>query len=874
MKKQLLLKPLLTLALVMICGSAWGVDYSFTPDKGTSGNSATAYVTTAYEFTYNGIGWSFNQWNPSTRQIKTNQSSAANEFNFKNTSAFPGKITKVVITFSALTVSDASKLCFVGGSSTISDLSGGVAGTWDSTNKTLTWTPASTEEFTYFAFYQNGKAASGTNYLAESAAIVVTYDAGTKPLINASDVTIESDATSGEITFSVTNPVEGKSLSVDSKDSWISNIVVSGNKVTFAATENTLHAERTATITLKYEGANDKNVTVTQKKNSVFSTLEELVATGEPTTDGEEVTVSFSNVAINDFYVTSGGSKNGIFLNVNDKPIEIYCANVPGTWVKGGTVSATALTCTWKNYQSTWELCPTDWTGITYTAPVTYSIIINSTSNGEVAADVETAAAGVMVTLTVTPDDHCRLSELSVEKENDESVTVADNNTFVMPASNVTVSATFVAYSQHTISFNANGEEIQTKDLFEDEKVVFPSDPSEDGYTFIGWTAATSVSSDGTGIEFVKDGMFALEDASYNAVYAKKTSDESLVKMGSSDTFAAGDEIVIVAVVDKSNAFGLYQETIATSYVNFFTYSGMSSVSADEKTTWTVSAGSTSGSWKLGDASNGYLRNPSNSNNLYCDNSETASDWTIVFNSKESKFTVAANKRYLSYRNDLSSNNYYRMAGADGTNGTYLLDIYKLVPAKYSNYTTTVPKSYTANISEAKYATLCLPFNFTIPEDVTAYTGEATNDGVTLTPIEGVVHANTGVIIYSETPGTYTFTGSAETPATIGKNDLVGVTETTTIPEGSYILALDTDDTAKFFEIDPTDKELAAYKAYLTIPDGITPSKALAIRRGDATGIRTIEAQAVNQYFDLMGRKVQNPERGIYILNGKKVYVK
>lgn len=179
MKNFFLKTGLTLLCLIIGLGSAWGETYSFTPDKATTGNSATAYVTSAYSFTYNNIGWSFNQWNPSTLQIKTNQASATNEFNFKNTNAFPGKITSVVITFKALTVSDASKLCFVGGSSAISSLSGGTGGTWNSTAKTLTWTPESTANYTYFAFFQNGKAASGTNYLAEANAIVVTYENST-----------------------------------------------------------------------------------------------------------------------------------------------------------------------------------------------------------------------------------------------------------------------------------------------------------------------------------------------------------------------------------------------------------------------------------------------------------------------------------------------------------------------------------------------------------------------------------------------------------------------------------------------------------------------------------------------------------------------
>lgn len=85
------------------------------------------------------------------------------------------------------------------------------------------------------------------------------------PVISANNVTIAADATSGEISYSIANPDDGVGLTATTDVDWISNIVVSAEKITFSTTANTGDADRTATFILKYEGAESKEVTVTQK---------------------------------------------------------------------------------------------------------------------------------------------------------------------------------------------------------------------------------------------------------------------------------------------------------------------------------------------------------------------------------------------------------------------------------------------------------------------------------------------------------------------------------------------------------------------------------------------------------------------------------
>ncbi len=98
---------------------------------------------------------------------------------------------------------------------------------------------------------------------------VITND----PFINAEDVELEYDATTGEIAFTIDNPVTGTVLTASATADWITRVAVNGDKVIFATTANEGDADRTATITLAY-GEVTKDVTVTQKHYVVdYATL-------------------------------------------------------------------------------------------------------------------------------------------------------------------------------------------------------------------------------------------------------------------------------------------------------------------------------------------------------------------------------------------------------------------------------------------------------------------------------------------------------------------------------------------------------------------------------------------------------------------------
>lgn len=79
-------------------------------------------------------------------------------------------------------------------------------------------------------------------------------------------------------------------------------------------------------------------------------------------------------------------------------------------------------------------------------APIEYQVnIADNIQHGKVVASPQTAAAGSVINLTVTPETGYQIKELYYKVEDSEDAVAISDKSFEMPAANVTVYATFVA---------------------------------------------------------------------------------------------------------------------------------------------------------------------------------------------------------------------------------------------------------------------------------------------------------------------------------------------------------------------------------------------------------------------------------------------
>ena len=193
-------------------------------------------------------------------------------------------------------------------------------------------------------------------------------------------------------------------------------------------------------------------------------------------------------------------------------------------------------------------------------------------------------------------------------------------------------------------------------------------------------------------------------------------------------------------------------------------------------------------------------------------------------------------------------------------------------------------ESHELDVTEAGYATLYLGFNAAIPElkgeNCGVYTITSVGDGYAhMEAVTGTLPANTGVVVKAD-EGKYTFVHSTNTPANIDKGLLKGTLTREQITKEAdkeyYILSDEYVPVGLYI----AEKEYFwndANKAYLVISkETAQGSTSFRFDIDNATGVSQVKGESgeVKAIYDLQGRKVETPSKGLYIIDGKKVNVK
>lgn len=238
----------------------------------------------------------------------------------------------------------------------------------------------------------------------------------------------------------------------------------------------------------------------------------------------------------------------------------------------------------------------------------------------------------------------------------------------------------------------------------------------------------------------------------------------------------------------------------------------------------------------------------------------------------------------LSKRADGSSDGTFVLMKANGAFDKYgnspgwsdrFSNLFVLEEADYHN---NVNLRTPATADEHSYASLYLPFAATVPADVEVFTASRENSWLVLNPVEGTLPAGTAVVVRGTAAGEALFVPAIEAGTAVENNVLQGTVAAETTPADTYVLSGAFSAGIGFYPY--TAANLPVGKAYLTATDvpftGESGVKGLLFGNGGTTGIGSAvtDSEAGAVYYDLSGRRVLNPAAGIYIRNGKKVFVK
>ena len=202
----------------------------------------------------------------------------------------------------------------------------------------------------------------------------------------------------------------------------------------------------------------------------------------------------------------------------------------------------------------------------------------------------------------------------------------------------------------------------------------------------------------------------------------------------------------------------------------------------------------------------------------------------------------------------------------------------------WSNINTT-----TIEVPSEKYTTCMFMYNAVVPEGIAVYTAKSNAEGkVVLTKINKnnartVVPAGVGFMLRADNKTTATFVSAKnEAEVSVNENELKGAEDYTyfTGDENPYVYILSTVDGKQGFYRAGSTNKLKIGKAYLQSNTQIHSLAKMSLWEGESETSGISDAQmsensnAKGYVYNLNGSRMSSPQKGVNIINGKKVIIK
>ena len=257
---------------------------------------------------------------------------------------------------------------------------------------------------------------------------------------------------------------------------------------------------------------------------------------------------------------------------------------------------------------------------------------------------------------------------------------------------------------------------------------------------------------------------------------------------------------------------------------------------------------------------------------LFSDNEAQAGIYLFEETSTPDVYKIRSTSEGINYMN------VYREHGVAGND--------KATKVGLATYTIEEVANFPLTLSASGVATLCLPFNVVIPEGVFAYDvteNDIKNDGADCYTCAMQVIAGPGETLKSGTPAIVNGSeGMHQFVITMSNSEAV-TSLSGSLLRGNYVKSSlsQSGDIRKFsfadnvFRTFDGTKSVAANQCWLEC--GITQATEIAIDFNNTTGIEDVPVRVSSpsgRIYNLAGERLSTPQRGVNIIDSKKVLVK